>query len=88
MTQRSICFVDVFSSNIFVLFQINRQFKTLQGRIMEQVLVYKGLGMYEDASSILLRSLNELIDKSKYKVDYITPDQIVAGKLVSSAYLS
>jgi len=47
---------------------------------MKAICVYKGLGMYDETSRVLLKSLSELSDTSQYSVEYVTPDQIIAGK--------
>lgn len=47
---------------------------------MKSVLVYSGLGMYEETSAVLLRSLYSLLDVSVYKIEYVTPELIVDGK--------
>ncbi|KAL4225722.1 hypothetical protein ACF0H5_016411 [Mactra antiquata] len=62
----------------------------LLGRIrrnMKFIKVYLGVGAYDKDSDILVRVLKKYTDDKLYKVDYITPEEIIDGKLCSDTSL-
>ena len=46
-----------------------------------KVLVYRGLGALDDFAAMLLQRLQSLINPQHHVVGYITPEQIVKGRL-------
>jgi hypothetical protein len=54
-------------------------------RRMKQVLVYKGLGMYEKDTAIIERVMNEHVNCDLYKVDTVTPTEIIKGNFFKVA---
>lgn len=45
------------------------------------ILVYKGLGAYEDDAGILHRTLLDNVERTRFNVDFVVPEQIINGVL-------